>query len=610
MRRKPLGMAAVAALLVLAATACEPKASPWHVELVSVNEAGTAPGNGWAGRAVWSADGTAVAFASTSTDLAPGDPDDRADVYVRDLDAGVTTLASPHPASGGSSLTVVDALSADGTRVLFHSTRDSLTSLPDVNGGYDYFLRDLVAGTTTVVSVNTGGTATGNGDSAPRHAAFMTPDGTRVAFTSMASDLVPGGAGGGTIGLYVRDLAAGTTTLVADNVGEPQGFSADGTKVLFPTSSPLVPEDGNGDFDLYVRDVAAATTTLVSVNAAGTGAGDRGTWLGSLTPDGDRALFTSASSDLVTDVVDANGLNDVFLRDLATGTTRLVSTDASGTASGEGKSSEGVLSPDGSTAVYRSDTSAGSFDPDEMDLFAKDLATGSVTLVSPREPGGAGGTGLLIPVGFTADGRAVVFTSDADNFGPADENGESDVYAHDLVSGATHLVSAGRDGTQAALGGSRDAVVSPVGRRVLFLSAAGDLVPGGSGATNVLVGTLRLADLVVGGNVDASGGELTYELTVSNGGPDGVEAANLAFALPEGTTFSGATTTAGTCEEAQPRIVTCALGDAETGVVADVTVTATVQAPGSPLEAVAAVTSATYESDADDNVVTLTSTVG
>jgi hypothetical protein len=97
---------------------------------------------------------------------------------------------------------------------------------------------------------------------------------------------------------------------------------------------------------------------------------------------------------------------------------------------------------------------------------------------------------------------------------------------------------------------------------------------------------------------------------VSNGGPDGVEAANLAFALPEGTTFSGATTTAGTCEEAQPRIVTCALGDAETGVVADVTVTATVQAPGSPLEAVAAVTSATYESDADDNVVTLTSTVG
>jgi hypothetical protein len=45
-------------------------------------------------------------------------------------------------------------------------------------------------------------------------------------------------------------------------------------------------------------------------------------------------------------------------------------------------------------------------------------------------------------------------------------------------------------------------------------------------------------------------------------------------------------------------------------VVADVTVTATVQAPGSPLEAVAAVTSATYESDADDNVVTLTSTVG
>jgi Domain of unknown function DUF11 len=85
---------------------------------------------------------------------------------------------------------------------------------------------------------------------------------------------------------------------------------------------------------------------------------------------------------------------------------------------------------------------------------------------------------------------------------------------------------------------------------------------------------------------------------------------NLAFALPERMTFSGATTTAGTCEQAQPTIVTCALGDAGTGVVADVTVTATGQAPpGSPLDAVAVVTSATYEADADDNVVTLTTTV-
>lgn len=123
--------------------------------------------------------------------------------------------------------------------------------------------------------------------------------------------------------------------------------------------------------------------------------------------------------------------------------------------------------------------------------------------------------------------------------------------------------------------------------------------------------TLQLADVAVTGSVEASGGALTYELTVSNGGPDGVEDVNLTLVLPEGTTFSGAATTAGTCEEVQPRVVTCALGDAEIGVVADVAVSATVQPPsGSLLAAVTGVASATYDADADNNIATLTPNIG
>jgi uncharacterized repeat protein (TIGR01451 family) len=526
------------------------------------------------------------------------------DVYVRDLETGVTTLESLHPASDFSCCTAVDALSADGTKLLFHSTRDDLTSLPDTNGGYDYFLRDLVAEATTVVSVNASGTATGNGAS-PGHFAFMTPDGSKVAFASMAFDLVPGGSEPGNPGLFVRDLAAGATTFVAEHAQWPEGFSADGTRVLFSTWEPLVPEDGNGtSHDLYLHDLAAGATTLVSVNADGTGAGDRGAGGGSLTPDGERVLFTSLSSNLATDVVDANGLNDVFMRDLATGTTRLVSTDASGTASGEGNSSSGVLSPDESTVVYSTDTSADSFDPDELNLYAKDLATGSITLVTPRTADNGGGSGDLSPVGITGDGRTVVFTSDAANFGPVDENESTDVYARDLVSGTTHVVSVGADRTRAGQGRSFAAAVSPVGRRVLYLSTS-------AGNTNVFMATLRLADVAVTGSVEARGGALTYELTVSNGGPDDAEGVGLALVLPEGTSFAGATTTAGTCGETQPRVVTCALGDAGAGVVADVTVTATAHPPPrGPLEAGALAASATYEADADDNIVTLTSSVG
>jgi uncharacterized repeat protein (TIGR01451 family) len=603
---KRLGIGAAGAVLVVATTACEPAPTPWDVELVSVNAAGTGPGNGFSGPAVWSADGSVVAFSSTSNDLVPGDDMDDAaeDVYVRDLETGVTTRESPHPASDFSCCTAVDALSADGTKLLFHSTRDDLTSLPDTNGGYDYFLRDLDAEATTVVSVNASGTATGNGPS-PGHFAFMTPDGSQVAFTSMAYDLVPGGSEPGNPGLFMRDLAAGTTTFVAGNVQWPQGLSADGTKVLFSTWVPLAPDDGNGiSDDLYLRDLAAGTTTLVSVNADGTGAGDRGASFGSLTPDGERVLFTSLSDNLVTEGFDANGLNDVFLRDLTTETTRLVSTDASGTASGEGSSSDGVLSPDGSMVVYSTDTSVDSFDPNELNLYAKDLATGRLTLVTPRTPDDAGGTGGLAPIGFTGDGRAFVFTSDAANFGPVDENGRTDVYARDLVSETTHLVSAGPDGKRAALGEVSHAAVSPVDRRIAFVSTA-------LSNTQVFGARLPLADVALTGSIEARGGPLTYEFTVTNRGPDDVEGVVLAIALPEGTALSGATATAGTCEESQPRVVLCTFGDTGAGVIADVTVTATVQAPpGTTLEAVALAASQTYEADTDDNVVRLTSSAG
>lgn len=40
---RQLGLPATAAVLVLAATACEPAPTPWDVELVSVNAAGTGP---------------------------------------------------------------------------------------------------------------------------------------------------------------------------------------------------------------------------------------------------------------------------------------------------------------------------------------------------------------------------------------------------------------------------------------------------------------------------------------------------------------------------------------------------------------------------------------
>ena len=56
------------------------------------------------------------------------------------------------------------------------------------NADVDVYLRDLTAGTTTLVSANVGGTDGGSGYSYPLG---ITPDGTKVTFNSNATDLGP-----------------------------------------------------------------------------------------------------------------------------------------------------------------------------------------------------------------------------------------------------------------------------------------------------------------------------------------------------------------------------------------------------------------------------------
>src|SRR6185503_19643760 len=110
--------------------------------------------------------------------------------------------------------------------------------------------------------------------------------------------------------------------------------SPGGRYVLFAsTNSSLTPvPDNNNASDLFVKDLQTGTISLVSVNHAATAAGNAasgtfgisGTDIPVLFSSNDRYLvFTSLASDLATNP-DANGTDDVFVRDLQTGTTRLV----------------------------------------------------------------------------------------------------------------------------------------------------------------------------------------------------------------------------------------------------------------------------------------------
>ena len=138
---------------------------------------------------VLSADGRFVVFTSNASDLVAGDTNGATDVFVRDLSTGTTQLVSVgNSGAQGDAGSFNPSISADGRYVAFASSADNLVS-GDTNGVSDVFVRDLVNHTTTLVSVDTGqGPTPVQGDGASFDPS-ISADGTKVAFTSDASNL-------------------------------------------------------------------------------------------------------------------------------------------------------------------------------------------------------------------------------------------------------------------------------------------------------------------------------------------------------------------------------------------------------------------------------------
>jgi len=313
-----------------------------------------------------SADGRYVAFASRANDLVPGDSGSSEDIFVRDLQAGTTTRVTVDAAGGDPDAGTRHAwISADGRHVVFASPASDLVP-GDGNGLEDVFVRDLQAGTTSRASVDTGGgDPNGASGSAPMFVpSSISADGRYVEFFSDASDLVAGD-GNGLPDVFLRDLQAGATTRVnVDTTGGdpngasdwtcstgPQSISADGRYVAFCSyASDLVANDGNGIADVFVRDRQAGTTSRVSVDTAG-GDPDGFSCCPSISADGRNVAFQSLATDLVPG--DTNSALDVFVRDVQTGTTTRVSADFFGREA-NGVSGIGSISADGRYVAFHS----------------------------------------------------------------------------------------------------------------------------------------------------------------------------------------------------------------------------------------------------------------
>ncbi len=292
------------------------------VERVSVDTGGVQRSVFSTGPASISDDGRYVAFHS----LLNGHPH----VFVRDRQLDTTVLVSQStagvPASIGSQ---VSAISGNGRFVAFHSGASNLVP-GDTNNIPDIFVRDLEAGTTERVSVASDGTQAANyfSEFYWRVPPAISDDGRHVTFTTLSDNLVPNDTNSNW-DVFRHDRVTHETIRVSLTNGGAQALgrsgvvgsavSGDGRFVAFETTANL----GGGGSGIYVRDVEAGTTTLVSmVNQGGSANGF--SFGASISGDGRYVAFYSQASNLVPG--DTNNGADVFVHDRLTSITRRVST--------------------------------------------------------------------------------------------------------------------------------------------------------------------------------------------------------------------------------------------------------------------------------------------
>jgi Tol biopolymer transport system component len=379
------------------------------------------------------------------------------------------------------------AVSADGRFVAFVSTADNLSSA-DNDSVKNLFLRDTQNGTTTLVSRATG--VDGASADADSLRPSISSDGRYVAFVSAAANLSDEDVDP-VSDIFVRDTQTDTTTLVSRRdglAGAPGAADSDhpsisdsGTKIAFHSAADnLSDEDTDSTFDVFLRDTAAGTTTLISRQHSTGLAANGNSVRPSISGNGQRVAFESDADNLSADDVDS--VMNIFVRDPRFRSTWLASrTTSTGFVSfgADATSKEAALSEDGSVVVFtslaRNLSDVNAAQP-VTQIFKRELQPEVTTLVS--RAGGVDGVpaeGASVRGRVSQDGRYVTFASYADNL--SDQDGPSvDVFVRDTVDQRTALVSRATGPSGAAAdGGSFGQVMSSDGLHVVFLSNANNL---------------------------------------------------------------------------------------------------------------------------------------
>jgi hypothetical protein len=382
--------------------------SAQQISLISMNYAGTNGGNNTSTIATdgyrHSANGRYVGFLSFAHDIVPGDQFFSVlQLYVRDLQTNTTEII----------------------------TKNYQTDVPSNSGAGDF---------------------------------EFSVDGRYLAFVSSASDLVPG-----TLNreprLYRRDMQTGTLRVVEMDVpGLPDygqftrfSLSNDGKTLVFAALgwNEGFPLDRNHVEDVYVHDFETGATTLASVDRNGVRAGNRPSYLIQISGNGRYVLFASSAGNLVIEPVRSDAIN-LYVRDLLTGMTKLVSITRDGTGGSVADASanfqgghQGWISDDGRYVTFMglADEYVANDHNSSIDLFQRDLVLGVTSVVSANVAGieagnqGVGSHPSRGDYAVTPDVRYVIFNSLSSDLVPNDTNQNDDCFIRDTVTGITHSLS-------------------------------------------------------------------------------------------------------------------------------------------------------------------------
>ena len=386
-----------------------------------------------------SGNGRYIAFASYASNLiAPyTDTNGTWDVFRYDQETGEMIRVSVSSAGvQGNGQSDQPSISYDGRYIAFRSYANNLVA-DDINDPSDIFVHDVDTATTTMVSVSTLGVQ-GNADS---YTPSISGDGRWVAFASRATNLFPGDTvavcnyNGDAVLDNCSDVFAydrlynelqlisavdGTTTTFGDNESYAPSASYDGSRVAFASrASNLVDlnddtifdDDTNGVADIFVRKTVYTSTVMISVSFFG-GLANADSYTPAISPDG---MFVAYASDASTlDLYDdMNGVRDIFLYDMGTSLTRLISLSYNGMSS-NGRSVAPDISRSGSQVTYPSRaTNLVNNDTNNFwDVFAYNRFGVIPTFLNiPSNIPGHPGEAVNVPVNFDGNGHTVDSTT-------------------------------------------------------------------------------------------------------------------------------------------------------------------------------------------------------